>query len=59
MTLEAHAEIISAAIRAAYEDGYELDDGDGGPIYVLELNEIDNGRMGAFTTIDVPPPSFT
>ncbi|MFJ8699439.1 hypothetical protein [Streptomyces ardesiacus] len=39
MTLHEHAKAIQDAIQAAYEDGFELDNGDGDPIYEMDLND--------------------
>lgn len=41
MTLEQHAAAISAAIHAATADGFHLDNGQGYPPSVLELNSVD------------------
>ncbi|WP_051809737.1 hypothetical protein [Streptomyces sp. NRRL S-378] len=43
MTLEEHARAIEAAIQAAADDGYELDNGSGSPIYRMDLNEVCDG----------------
>lgn len=40
-TLEEHAARIEAAIQAAADEGFHLDNGNGMPPYRLELNEVD------------------
>lgn len=44
MTLEEHARAIEAAIQAAADDGYELDNGDGFRAW-LELNKVVDGEF--------------
>jgi len=44
MTLEEHAHVIEAAIQAAAEDGFELDNGHGDPARI-ELNEVRDGIL--------------
>ncbi|WP_406161013.1 hypothetical protein [Streptomyces canus] len=41
MTLEEHARAIEAAIQAAAEDGFYLDNGSGIPPGRLDLNSVD------------------
>ncbi|MGW1268182.1 hypothetical protein [Streptomyces sp. NPDC002491] len=41
MTLEEHARAIEAAVQAAAEDGFHLDNGDGIPIHRMDLNSVD------------------
>lgn len=53
MTLEEHAAAIEAAIKAAADDGYELDNGAGDPVY-LELNRITSDRI--LTGVPTPVP---
>jgi hypothetical protein len=52
MTLEEHARAIEAAIQAAAEDGYYLDDGDGATP-ALDLNNW-RVRPMAWASIRVP-----
>jgi len=55
-SIEYHKEKIEAAIKAAFDDGFELDDCNGSPV-VIELNAIVNGmfvRNGAYAEIRVP-----
>ncbi|MGW1547505.1 hypothetical protein [Streptomyces sp. NPDC002346] len=40
MTLEEHARAIEAAIQAAADDGFHLDNGHGTPPAHLDLNEV-------------------
>ncbi|MGI5404145.1 hypothetical protein ACQEVG_32785 [Streptomyces sp. CA-135486] len=40
MTLEEHTGAIEAAIKAAADDGFHLDDGNGNPPCRMELNEV-------------------
>ncbi|MEU1074314.1 MULTISPECIES: hypothetical protein [unclassified Streptomyces] len=55
MTLEEHARAIEAALQAAADDGYELDNGDGWSLPTVELNEIREGDfVGEPVSIQVP-----
>lgn len=54
MTLEEHARAIEAAIQAAAEDGYELDNGCGNPLFNVELNKIEGGEI--VVSPEVPRP---
>jgi hypothetical protein len=55
MTLEEHARAIEAAIQAAHRDGFHLDDGEGEPVYALELNAIERGEpTGEFVAVRLP-----
>ncbi|MGW5773084.1 hypothetical protein ACWEVY_28525 [Streptomyces longwoodensis] len=53
-----HAQKIAAAIQAAWDEGFELDNGEGDPIRALDLNEVTDGRLGNFTSIPLPEPTF-
>jgi hypothetical protein len=56
MTLEEHARAIEAAIQAAAEDGFYLDDGHSNGVRALELNDIDErGRPTKWEEISLPP----
>lgn len=44
MTIEEHAEAIEAAIQAAADDGFELDNGHGDPVH-MELNRVTSDRV--------------
>lgn len=44
MTLEEHAAAIEAAIQAAADDGFELDNSAGDPVRV-ELNRVVDGML--------------
>lgn len=58
MTLEEHAKAIEAAVNAAREDGFYLDNGRGGPVGLVVLNDVfDRGRSVTETsvTLDLPP----
>ncbi|MFD7776642.1 hypothetical protein [Streptomyces sp. NPDC059753] len=41
MTLEEHARAIEAAVQAAADEGFHLDDGQGIPPGRLDLNSVD------------------
>ncbi|WP_019984515.1 MULTISPECIES: hypothetical protein [unclassified Streptomyces] len=58
MTLEEHAKAIEDAIQAAHNDGFELDDGNGEPIHVMELNAIHDGSFDRWVYIDLPEPTY-
>lgn len=45
MTLEEHARAIEAAIQAAADDGYELDDSYGVPLFRMELSKVVDGEF--------------
>ncbi|MEU1254804.1 hypothetical protein ABZ445_16140 [Streptomyces chartreusis] len=45
MTLEEHARAIEAAIQAAADAGYELDNGYGTPLFNVELNKVVDGEF--------------
>jgi 2-keto-3-deoxy-6-phosphogluconate aldolase len=45
MTLEDHARAIEAAIKSAAEEGYELDNGAGTPLFAIELNKVVGGEF--------------
>ncbi|MEV5319146.1 hypothetical protein AB0K92_16075 [Streptomyces sp. NPDC052687] len=55
MTLEEHARAIEAAIKAAADDGFYLDVGDGCALPALDLNQLhaDNTPM-AWEGIELP-----
>ncbi|MFF9525380.1 hypothetical protein ACF1DV_25875 [Streptomyces achromogenes] len=54
-TLEDHARAIGAAIKAAAEDGFYLDLGDGCAVIALELNDVDErGEPTAWEEIQLP-----
>ncbi len=40
--LDHHVAVLRAALKAAYEDGCFLDNGDDRPIYDMDLNEDEN-----------------
>jgi hypothetical protein len=52
MTLEEHAHAIEAAIKAAAEDGFTLDDGDGAAVN-LDLNDWSRSPL-RWMVLDVP-----
>ncbi|MFE5093237.1 hypothetical protein ACFRCI_23470 [Streptomyces sp. NPDC056638] len=55
MTLEEHAYAIEAAVQAAADDGFELDNGHCEPLYRVELNKVvDRDFVGEAVRIDVP-----
>ncbi|MFK0231240.1 hypothetical protein ACIQUL_36355 [Streptomyces sp. NPDC090303] len=58
MNLSEHAEAISSAIRAAYDAGFELDNGEGEPIREMDLNTVTNGRLGDWTPIELPEATY-
>ncbi|MEU1037677.1 hypothetical protein [Streptomyces sp. NPDC005907] len=58
MTLEEHARAIEAAIQAAAEEGHELDNTYGVPIYKMELNTVVDGEFTATAPIDLPHPTY-
>ncbi|MEV5883118.1 hypothetical protein AB0L74_10440 [Streptomyces sp. NPDC052020] len=58
MTLEEHATAIEAAIQAAYEDGYQLDNGFAEPISELELNRVQDGQIWDFVPIRLPEVAY-
>jgi hypothetical protein len=61
MTLEEHARAIESAIKAAADDGYELDNGCGTPLLHVELNRIEGGVIVVAPEIPQPisvPYSF-
>lgn len=45
MNLHDHAAAITAAIQAAHDDGFELDNGDGEPIPAMDLNSVDGDQV--------------
>lgn len=53
MTLEQHAAAISAAVKAAADEGYFLVDGDGDPAEI-DLTTYDDGYQGDWAEIAVP-----
>ncbi|MGW6638482.1 hypothetical protein [Streptomyces cyaneofuscatus] len=50
MTIEEHAAAIEAAIKAAYKDGFDLDNGDGDPA-TLDINAYKEGRLSDWLSI--------
>ncbi|WP_328967942.1 hypothetical protein [Streptomyces sp. NBC_00239] len=55
MTLEEHARAIEAAIQAAADDGFHLDNGNGTAPARLELNEVDRiGDPVTWMRLDLP-----
>lgn len=60
MTLEEHAKAISDAIWAAYEEGFELDNGDGEPLPMsVELNLMEDGDFAdEWVAVSLPAPSY-
>lgn len=58
MTLEEHARAIEAAIQAAADDGHELDNTYGVPIYKMELNTVVDGEFTKTAPIDLPRPTY-
>ncbi|MFF3140405.1 hypothetical protein ACFVRU_01400 [Streptomyces sp. NPDC057927] len=42
MTLDEHARAIEAAIKAAADEGFHLDDGNRNPLHKVELNQLDD-----------------
>jgi hypothetical protein len=53
-----HAKAIETAIEAAYDDGFELDNGEGIGIRELDLNAVDDGVIGDWVSINLPAPTF-
>ncbi|MFF3416845.1 hypothetical protein ACFYW9_19415 [Streptomyces sp. NPDC002698] len=58
MTLEEHAKAISDAIQAAYDDGFELDNGEGIPPSELDLNKVVDGDIMDWAALDLPKPTY-
>lgn len=57
MTLEEHADAISAAIKAAAADGfYVSNDGDDEPLEFLDLNNYGATRLVSYVNIKLPDP---
>lgn len=54
MTLEEHARAIEAAIQAAADEGYELDNGNGNPLFHVELNKVEGGEI--VVSPEIPQP---
>ncbi|MFI2213017.1 hypothetical protein [Streptomyces sp. NPDC020141] len=56
LTLHQHAARIEASIKAAYDDAYQLDDGDGWAVRGLDLNVMgpDGEPTGTYVSIDLP-----
>ncbi|MGW6949003.1 hypothetical protein ACWGHD_19015 [Streptomyces xanthophaeus] len=55
MTLEEHARAIEAAIQAAADDGFHMDNGNGIAPGRLELNEVDRiGDPVTWVRLDLP-----
>ncbi|WP_327712395.1 hypothetical protein OG912_32245 [Streptomyces sp. NBC_00464] len=53
MNLGEHAAAIEAAIKAAADDGYELDNGQGDPVH-MELNRVTADRILCCVPAPVP-----
>jgi hypothetical protein len=58
VNLQQHAKAITAAIQAAHDEGYELDNGEGMPLVELDLNKVENGRIGDWAAITLPVPTY-
>jgi hypothetical protein len=58
MTLEEHARAIEAAIQAAAEEGFELDNTHGVPISKMDLNHVVGGEFTDIAHIDLPRPTY-
>lgn len=58
MTLEEHARAIEAAIQAAADEGHELDNTYGVPIYKMELNTVVEGEFTDTAQIGLPYPTY-
>ncbi|MFG3176611.1 hypothetical protein ACGFZC_16320 [[Kitasatospora] papulosa] len=58
MTLQEHAQAIGDAIRAAHNDGFELDNGDGSPIPGMDLNSVVAGTIHDWATVELPAPTY-
>lgn len=58
MTLEEHARVIEAAIKAAAEEGFELDNTYGVPISTMDLNHVVDGEFMDIAHIDLPRPTY-
>lgn len=58
MKLHDHAKAIEDAIQAAYDDGFELDNGNGYPIRELDLNSVDGSEITDWAPINIPPANF-
>lgn len=58
MTLQEHAQAIGNAIRAAFDDGFELDNADGIPVHEMDLNVVADGTLRDWVSIDLPEPTY-
>lgn len=58
MTVGDHADAIAAAIQAAHNDGFQLDNGDGEYVRVLDLNEVKDNVIRNWVAIDLPAPTY-
>ncbi|MGW6855818.1 hypothetical protein [Streptomyces xanthophaeus] len=56
MTLEEHARAIEAAIQAAADDGFELDDGNGCRLHTVELNHVTAGVLSGAGCVEITVP---
>ena len=56
LTMQDHARRIQEAINEAAQAGYELDDGDGEPLYCVELNHVVDGDMTDPEPIEIHIP---
>ncbi|MFJ4768478.1 hypothetical protein ACIP88_05075 [Streptomyces uncialis] len=56
MTLEEHAHAIEVAIQAAANDEFELDDGTGNPLHLVELNSVVAGRISGTGCVELTIP---
>jgi len=56
-TLKEHAAVIEAAIRAAFEDGYEIDvNGSAEPPNRMELNDYNLEGFGSIQSVRIEVP---
>jgi hypothetical protein len=58
VNLQQHAKAITAAIQAAHDEGYELDNGEGMPLVELDLNKVEGGHIGDWVAIKLPVPTY-
>jgi len=56
-TIEEHAAAIEAAIKAAFEDGYEIDvNGSAEPPNLMELNDYSAEGSGSIRSVEIEVP---
>lgn len=60
MTLEEHARAIEAAIQAAADEGFHLDNGNGMPLAKVDLNAVDeHGDPTDWAALELPDNPLT